>query len=355
MTKILVGGAGGAPSEGVIRSLTEAGYHVVGMGSDPTDLGLSQASKRYLVPRADHPDYRYALVSVIEKVQPELIHFQNDLEVFHGSKLRDDILATGTRLFMPEHSVIHAAVHKHESWLAFRDAGIKVPRTHLIESPKDIDVALEELADHNGMVWFRSIGIGGGGTGALPTNDRQMAKAWIDHHSGWSTFSAAEMLTSRTVTWTSVWFDGDLIVSQGRERRAWTHGNRTLSGVTGVTKVGVTITDPRIDAISMKAVRAISARPHGIFSVDLAYDKDGVPNPTEINIARFFTTIYFFTAAGLNVPAMYADLGVNGTKPNSTPLVSPLPPGLLWLRGMDRQPRLIPEEELNAEFETVLP
>ena len=30
---------------------------------------------------------------------------------------------------------------------------------------------------------------------------------------------------------------------------------------------------------------------------------NGVPNPTEINISRFFTTVRFFTEAGINFPA----------------------------------------------------
>ena len=55
----------------------------------------------------------------------------------------------------------------------------------------------------------------------------------------------------------------------------------------------------------MRSVRAVSAVPHGIFGVDFAYDKDGVPNPTEINISRFFTTVRFFTEAGVNFPEIF--------------------------------------------------
>ena len=42
MTKILIGGAGGAPSEGVINSLllSEKKEEILGMGSVPSDLVL---------------------------------------------------------------------------------------------------------------------------------------------------------------------------------------------------------------------------------------------------------------------------------------------------------------------------
>ena len=49
MAKILIAGAGGAPSEGVIYSLQKRkGDTVIGMGAFPYDLALSRASKRFL-------------------------------------------------------------------------------------------------------------------------------------------------------------------------------------------------------------------------------------------------------------------------------------------------------------------
>ena len=50
-----------------------------------------------------------------------------------------------------------------------------------------------------------------------------------------------------------------------------------------------------VDEIALRAITAVDGSPHGIFSVDLTYDDEGVPNPTEINIGRFFTTHLFFT------------------------------------------------------------
>ena len=62
--KILIAGAGGAPSEGVINSLLrcDKGDEIIGMGSDPTDLVLSSASKKYVVPYADAPEYKEKLL-----------------------------------------------------------------------------------------------------------------------------------------------------------------------------------------------------------------------------------------------------------------------------------------------------
>ena len=340
MAKILVGGAGGAPSEGVIKSLQLAGYHVIGMGSDPTDLILSSAQKRYLVPRADSPEYEARLQEILDIESPDLVHFQNDLEVFHGSRMRQSIEFLSERVFMPEHNVIDAGVHKFETWRLFKRAGLAVPMNILIDSPVRLVEAFDALGDSEGRIWLRSVDIGGGGKGALPTSSYEMAKAWLEHYQGWGKFAAAEFLTGPSVTWSSIWYHGELVVAQGRSRLAWTHGDRTISGVTGVTKVGLTVSDTQVDDISIAAVRALSPTPHGIFSVDLTYDDAGIPNPTEINIARFFTTILFFTTAGLNLPKIYVDLALFGTRPEFQDILSPLPPDLVWFRGMDREPLL---------------
>ena len=116
MSKILVAGAGGAPSEGVVHSLRKnPNNYVIGMGSEPTDLILSKAHKKYYIPYANTSEYKDKLLSILNSEKPDLVHFQNDLEIYHASLIREDIEATGTKIFMPEHSVIDTCVHKYKS------------------------------------------------------------------------------------------------------------------------------------------------------------------------------------------------------------------------------------------------
>lgn len=329
----------------------ELGDSVVGMGSEPTDLAMSAAERRYLVPYADAPDYRRKILLLLRKEQPHAIHFQNDLEVHAASLLRGEMAECGAATFMPAHETIDTCVHKYQSYLKWKDAGIRVPENMLIGDVEDLRNAFEHLADENGRIWLRAISIGGGGKGALPTADFNFARAWIDHYCGWGEFSAARMLTSESVTWQSIWHEGDLVVAQTRRRLGWTHGNRTLSGVTGVTKVGQTWSNDLVDRVAMDSILAIDPKPHGIFGVDMTYDSEGVPNPTEINISRFFTTILFFTEAGLNMPKIFKDIVLHGEFPSLEKRVNPLPDGLLWLRGMDTTPLLVTEEDLNTRLD----
>jgi len=352
VSKILIAGAGGAPSEGVIKSLflSRKSETVLGMGSEPTDLVLSKATKKFYVPYANEPEYKDRLLKILNSEKPDLVHFQNDLEIFHASLMRDDILATGTKLYMPEHDVIDTCVHKYKSYLAFKRAGVSVPRNLMINNEGDLREAFDTLADDTGTVWLRASSIGGGGKGSLPTSNYALAKSWIDHYKAWGDFVAAEMLTSNTVTWLSIWHEGELVVAQSRERRGWTHSNRSISGVTGVTKVGVTCDEPLVDQTAIASIKAVSARPHGIFGVDMAFDKQGVPNPTEINISRFFTTVLFFTEAGLNMPEIFKDIALYGEFPNLKSKINPLPTGLMWLRGMDVVPRMMTADHIKSEI-----
>ena len=349
--KILIAGAGGAPSEGVINSLLDCnkGDTVIGMGSEPTDLVLSAAQKKYFVPYADDPGYKDALLKILQKEKPDLIHFQNDLEIFYASQFREEIHAAGTKTFMPTHEVIDTCVHKYKTYLRLKNTDIKVAETVLLNSENDLKKALKDLGDENGKVWLRASSIGGGGKGAAPTDNFEFAKSWIDRFNGWGDFTASELLTSDTVTWLSIWHQGELITAQTRIRKGWTHGNRTISGVTGVTKVGQTFTNELVNEVSLKTIAAIDSKPHGIFGVDMTYDKNGIPNPTEINISRFFTTVLFFTEAGLNMPKIFKDIILYNEFPKLISKINPLPDGLLWLRGMDTKPRLMTGEQIEKE------
>jgi len=350
--KILIAGAGGAPSEGVINSILRSSKNevVIGIGSEPSDLVLSSAAKKIWVPYANTDEYKTALLGVLAREKPDFVHFQNDLEIYHASIFRDEILATGTKLYMPSHEVIDTCVHKYKSYLAFSKAGVKVPRNIFINDESDLRKAFDELADSEGKIWLRASSIGGGGKGAIPTNDYSMAKSWIDHYDGWQDFVAAEMLTPDTITWLSIWHEGELIVAQTRERCGWTHGSRSISGVTGVTKIGRTCNNEQASDVAIRSIKAVSSKPHGIFGVDMAYDKEGIPNPTEINISRFFTTVLFFTEAGLNMPEIFKDIALYGEFPDLSNKINPLPNDLMWLRGMDTKPRLMTSEEMREDI-----
>ena len=215
MAKIIITGAGSAQSNGVINSLLLAGDgdEIIGLGSDPNDLIMCRAHKHYLMPHSSASEYENAMLSVLEIEKPEMIHFQHDLELWFASRFRSEIENLGTRMLVPDFETIDTCVHKYKSWRKFRKAGIKVPENILINTPDDLKNAFRDLCNEDGTIWLRSTLIGGGGKGALPTRDFKEAVNWIDRHDGWGNFAAAELLTERTITWLSIWKDGEVLVA----------------------------------------------------------------------------------------------------------------------------------------------
>ena len=340
MKRILVTGAGGSPSANFIRSLRAADeeYYIVGTDADKYYLQRAEVDVKYLAPLANDPKYIDFLNYIIEKENIEFVHAQNDVEVGFLSENREKIKA---KTFFPAKETVKILQDKFESFKLWEKAGIKVPKTKLIEGKDtDLDALLEEMG---GSMWIRAIS-GAGGRGSLPVHDVKTAKNWLDFqekNGSWSgNFTVSELLEPETVTWMSVWKDGELVVAQGRKRLYWELSKISPSGVTGATGTGLTYSDAELDDIARRAVLAVDSRPDGLFGVDMAYDKNGVPNPTEINIGRFFTTHEFFTQAGLNMPEMFVKLGYGEEIPAIDNNTNPLPDGLVWIRGMDFRPVL---------------
>jgi len=346
LAKIQIGGAGGAPANNFIRSLNESGRndYLIGTSCDVADLFLANVNERYPIPPAVDPAYPDVLLRLLAKTKPDFIHLQNDFEVRAVSRLRVKVESFGVKHYLPAAETVENCVNKEKSYEIWQRAGLPVPKTILLHGPDDLKKAFEQFGE---TIWVRAIE-GGGGRGALPADNFDFTKSWVDRFNGWGEFTASELLTQNTVTWLSIWNHGELVVAQTRRRLSWNFGNRTLSGVTGITGVGETYSDETVDRVSLDAIFAVDAKPHGIFGVDMTYDKNGIPNPTEINIGRFFTTHYFFTKAGLNMPKIYCDIALDGNFPSLKKRINPLLDGLIWIRGMDVDPVLTTRNELEA-------
>lgn len=342
MKRILVTSAGGSPGVNFTRSLRKAPetFYIIGTDANKYYLQRAEVDVRHLVPKASDPSYILIIKQIIDETQPDLLHVQHSQEVPVISQHRDDL---NVRTFLPEHKSVEICDNKLESFKCWKAAGLRVPETLLLESESDIEAAFQKF---KGKIWLRAM-VGSGGSGAAPATDPEWAKFWVTIHNGWGKFTASECLTPVSVIWQSIWKEGEMIVAQGRKRLYWEFGGKFLSGVSGVTGAGCLVSDSIVDRIAQQAILAIDTRPNGIWGVDLTYDGSGVPNPTEINIGRFFTTHQFFTEAGLNMPYIYVKLALEEELPRISQRLNPLQPGLVWIRGVDFVPKLTTLEQLE--------
>jgi len=346
MKRILVTGSGGSPATGFVRSLRAAPEEMFLVGTDCSEFYVmrSETDETFLVPRATEGDYIAILNQIIEENELEFLHVQNTAELKVISDNRKKLNIT---TFLPSKKTIHICQNKllsHEAWAS---AGIKQPKTMMINDESDLKVAFKEFGK---PLWIRDT-TGAGGRGSLPVKSLRLAKAWLDFKEGWGKYTAAEMLgESKSTTWQSIWKDGELIVAQGRRRLYWELAKLAPSGISGATGTGITVSDEQLDDMAQRTIFAIDKDPHGIFSVDLTYNKEEVPNPTEINIGRFFTTHEFFTQAGLNMPYVFVRLAYGESVPEIKTRLNPLPNNLAWIRGMDFKPILTTMNEINSSI-----
>jgi carbamoyl-phosphate synthase large subunit len=342
MENILITSSGGSPASGVIRSLrmSDLQLNITGTDSNPWTVHRSEADATYLVPNGNEINYLPNMQSIIEDNNIDFIHCQNSSEIIYVSKYRKKL---NCNYFLPSHDAIKACTDKYLSYKIWKKRGIPVPKTILIENEKDLKLAYDTMRQR---IWIRATK-GSAGKGALSSDNFAEIKNWVDKYNGWGKFTAAERLTNDSITWMAIMKDGELISAQGRKRHYWEFANRAPSGVTGITGLGSTVTNKQLDRISQDAIFAIDKNPNGIWCVDLTFDNQGVPNPTEINIGRFFTTVHFFTLAGFNFPEVYIRCGLDKPLNFTPPLVNPCKPNLYWLRGVDFLPKLLSQNDFD--------
>jgi carbamoyl-phosphate synthase large subunit len=236
---------------------------------------------------------------------------------------------------------------KFLSYERWRAAGLVVPETVVMHTEADLKDAFTAFG---GRMWLRD-STGAGGRGALPVHDLDTARSWLDLRQGWGTYTASELLEPQTITWMSIWHRGELILAQGRKRLYWELSKVSQSGVTGATGAAITVADPQVDEIAMAAVLAIDPQPDALFGVDLTSDRNGIPNPTEINIGRFFTTHLFFTELGVNMPYVFVKLACGEAPPEIPQKLNPAKQDMVWIRGMDFEPVLVPMSDIESQRE----
>ncbi len=359
MKKILVTGAGGPAGVNVLRSLRDSGEDMRLYGTDISAYHVEFARPLlddvFIVPRCTAPNYVEELNKIIDEYGIEFVHPQPDIEVKIISEKRERLHA---KTYLPSKETVKICHDKNLSAEVWDKNGFPTVKSIVLRDEtliEDMNRAFQELGPN---LWIRATQ-GAGGTGSTPCDSVDLGVHWIKYWrargKNWI-FIAQENLTGRNVAFQSVWKEGKLITSQARERLEYIYPYLAPSGVTGTPVVAATVNNDKVNEMATKAVLSIDKNASGVFCVDMKYDKDGIPMPTEINPGRFFTTSYFFSYAGkqynipyANMPYMLVKLGFGDPIPPETKQYSILPEGLHWIRHIDCSFHLIPKDKLMEE------
>lgn len=341
MRRVLVPGAGGPGAVNMTRGLKMAPEPVftVGCDANPYFLHLALTDERVLVPRASHEDaYVEAIRDVCIRYAIDVVMPNSSIEMMVLTKHRDQIPAA---MLVPSLATQELAASKWLTWKRWKEAGISVPLTMLIEKPEDVERAFDTIKSR--PIWFRGSGIPGRGIGAaaLPCSRPIQALGWIDFHDGWGRFIASEYLPGENLTFLALLKKGRLITSQGRQRDAYVIPHVSPSGITGAPAISHTVNRGDLNELGHAAILAIDPQFDGAAFVDFKGSSDGRLLPTEINAGRLGTTHHFYTVAGVNFPYLLLKLALNEPIPFELKQYDALPPDLWWVRTLDAGPVLL--------------
>jgi len=349
MKRIVLTGCGGPAGVNFCKSVKSQPEKMFLVGTDCNKMHLTLndfIDLSYVTPRCTEKKYVETLNEIINKEKIEMVHSQPDAEVKVLSDNREKLDAI---IFLPHKKTVDICQNKFKSVECWKKYEIPIANTALIKRREDIRKAFDMLGK---PVWIRAIH-GAGGRGSTPASDFKTAQYWINYWVSrgvkWR-FIAQEYLPGRNIAFQSLWKDGELITSQARERIEYIYPYLAPSGITGTPAIAKTIHDDDVNKIATDCVLAIDKNASGVFCVDLKFNKNGVPCPTEINCGRFFTTSYGFTSLGnqlgimANMPYLYIKLAFGEKIPNISKY-NILPKDWYYIRHIDCGERWVKEGE----------
>lgn len=344
MTTVLVPSAGGPGCVNLTRSLHAIdGVETVGFDASPHYLHLAETNTRLLGPRRDAPGFRDFVNEVVSQHGVDFIFPNNSLD---GAWLTRNASHLAAPVFLPSARAFDVGENKWETYQLLIKLGIPAPGTLLVDSPQDLEEALDLFGS---PIWVRGSGIPGKGVGvaSLPAANLHQATAWVDYWNGWGKMAASQFLPGDNLTWLGVFDGGKLVASQGRQRDAYVIPHVSPSGITGAPAISHTVHRGEINTLGPQV--CLAADPHftGPAFVDFKGNEAGEPQVTEINVGRFGTTHHFYTVAGCNFPQLVLSLAMGLEIPGWAAAQNVLAPDLFWVRTLDAGPALVTATQLK--------
>jgi len=193
--------------------------------------------------------------------------------------------------------------------LLYKNLEDTVPKTSLVSHKQTIIETFEKLKS---PLWLR-IPEGSGARGALLVNKPKHALDWINYWKEMKNYMGQwllqEYLPGRNFSWSSIWYEGQLIASSSQERLEYFMASAAVTGISGATSVARVVHDEGLHKLGMKVVSSIF-HPHGVFTIDAREDVEGNMKITEIE-NRMQGRNRLYTCAGINLPETIVKMLMN--------------------------------------------
>lgn len=351
--RLLILEAGTAPSNNLMRSLSEgdASLKLIGCSASRFTLKKSTARRNYLLPFSTR-DYLSALRRIIRSERIDLVIPTSDADVLTLGKLRQRI---GCRTFLPSNPAIARCQDKYAVTRLLRSKRIPAPLTYRIRSHRDVETVFKRFRGHS-KLWCR-IRTGSGSLGAIPVRTAAQVRGWMAFWEGMrsvppGSFTLSEYLEGRDYCVQSIWKNGGLVLAKMAERILYIDTG-SPSGRSSMPSLAKTVHDSEAIDVATRAVRALDRRASGVFFVDMKERKERDPCVTEINAGRFATMTNIHDLTGkYNMAVTYVRvaLGQDVRIPNA----SDFGDGHYLVRSVDTLPAIVSEDQLFRGARTVM-
>jgi carbamoyl-phosphate synthase large subunit len=342
-TRVLVTGSGGLAGVNFVRALraSKRDYYIVGTDFNRYHLVYPDVDLRLLTPRHSDRIFIPRVAAIVKEEKLEFLHAQPSSEAYVVARNRDKVPC---RVFLPDDRVMKVGQDKLLSQRVLAKKKVPVARTMSLSSIADVKDAFSEMGS---PLWVRARHGAGGRLSLLCDNHREAlhwVELWVLRGSKVDEFIVQEYLPGRNIAWDSIWHDGKLVTSYSRERLEYPFKHISPSGITGTPSVARIVVDDSINEVATAAVRAIDARPHGAYSVDLKESAAGVMCVTEVDSGKFHSTMPLWGYIAVkhlrmpwyaNLADLYVRLGLGEEVRDSIPATDLLPEGYYLLRDMD--------------------
>jgi carbamoyl-phosphate synthase large subunit len=342
---ILVLGAGGNASRNYIKSLRlnkDFIGKIIGTDISLNATYVSNADKCYLIKESDKLN---SINEIIENEQIDYVHAQPDSEVQFISKNSSQINAKTLNIKKEFIKKYGNKEFTNQMWSEKFGSFETYSYVDILENNE----LFENCISKNGIAWVRK-SYGAGSSGALPVNTIKQLHDWINFlvefkKSNLEDFIVSEYLPGKEFAVQVLFWKGELIHYQPRERLEYFFAKQMVSGQSSTPSIARTVVNKNLKDITLDAIKTIEPNPHGIYCVDLKENNDSSIVPMEVNYGRFFTTSYFFSKLNVNTPL---DVIKKSFDLSVEPKIEYLKANIYCYRGLDMEMKII--DRSNEEF-----
>ena len=303
-------GAGSGAANNLIASLRRAIPSVIAVGchDDPFVLKKSVAARNYLLSPSPDAD---EIARIIDKEGVDLVIPISDA---HVVLLSDHRGLLGSHVWLPAKRVIDLCQDKYDLAMELARHDVAVPISLPVTDYEGLDAIVEKL-QWSPRLWCR-MRSGSRSLAAVPVNNAQQARAWIDlwqtlHGFDPVSFMLAEYLPGRDYFCQTLWDRGRLVLVKTGERISYFGAENSPSSMNSLYSLAKTVDEPGVVETCVRAVRALDASATGAFEFDLKENAAGVPCVTEINIGRLALGMIVLGRVGAHdMVGCYARLGL---------------------------------------------